>query len=392
MAKPLSPATIATVKATIPALQAHGFDIVKAMYARLFRIPEVAMLFNASHQAGGDAQPKALTGAILAYAQNIENPGVLAAAIERITQKHVSLQILPEHYPHVADALLGAIGDVLGEAATPDVLNAWGEAYWFLADVLIAREAQAYQDIAAQPGGWTGWRRFTVADRHVESEQITSFILRPVDGGAVMAHRPGQYLAFDIAIPGQGSHRRNYSISSAPNKDHYRITVKRDRLVSSWLHDAAVPGTELNVAAPAEDFFLQDDSTRPLVLLSGGVGLTPMLSILAALPKERRKDVTWIHATHNGRSLVQGKEIREMAGRSAVFFESPDPHEAEGVSHEVTGRVTPEWLAANTPVADADFYICGPKPFMAMAIHGLEAAGAKRVYHEFFGPAEDLAA
>jgi nitric oxide dioxygenase len=140
MTQPLSDQTIALVKATVPALEAHGLDIVNEMYSRMFQNPNIRDLFNQSHHGDAGSQPRALTGAILAYASNIENLGALAPAVERIAQKHVGLQILPEHYPHVAEALLGAIKAVLGDAATDEILAAWGEAYWFLANILIARE------------------------------------------------------------------------------------------------------------------------------------------------------------------------------------------------------------------------------------------------------------
>nr|WP_318656189.1 globin domain-containing protein [Roseomonas sp. SXEYE001] len=122
----------------------------------MFQNEAIRDLFNQSHHGETGSQPKALAMAVLAYAQNIDNLGVLSAAVERIAQKHVGLNILPEHYPYVAEALLGAIKDVLGEAATPEILDAWGEAYWFLADILIGRERQIYGEHAAAPGGWTG--------------------------------------------------------------------------------------------------------------------------------------------------------------------------------------------------------------------------------------------
>jgi nitric oxide dioxygenase len=174
---------------------------------------------------------------------------VLASRIERITQKHVALNILPEHYHFVATALLGAIKDVLGDAATEEVLEAWGEAYWFLADLLMAREANIYARLAAAPGGWSGWRDFAMETTKLESEVIRSFILVPTDGRAVMRHRPGQCLTFALDVLGAGHLKRNYSISSAPNGRSYRINVKREArpgvppgLASNWLHDHAGPG------------------------------------------------------------------------------------------------------------------------------------------------------
>ncbi len=229
MADALSDRTIELVKKTVPALEAGGTAITDRMYQILFRNQQIRDLFNQSHHAGSGAQSRALTTAVIAYARNIDNLGALASRVERITQKHVGLHILPEHYHFVAEALLGAIKEVLGASATPEILEAWGEAYWFLADLLIAREAIIYSRLAAAPGGWNGWRDFAVESVKQESEVIRSFVLVPADGGPVMRHRPGQYLTFNFdQVPGAGILKRNYSISSGPDSRAYRITVKRE--------------------------------------------------------------------------------------------------------------------------------------------------------------------
>jgi len=291
MADALSDRTIELVKKTVPALEAGGTAITDRMYQILFRNQQIRDLFNQSHHAGSGSQSKALTAAIIAYARNIDNLRALASRVDRINQKHVGLNILPEHYHFVAEALLGAIKEVLGDAATPEILDAWGEAYWFLADMLIAREAIIYGRLAAAPGGWNGWRDFAVESVKQESAIIRSFVLVPADGGPVMRHRPGQYLTFSLdQVPGASTLKRNYSISSRPDSHAYRITVKREAppglpagLVSNWLHDHAGAGTMLQAAPPAGDFFLDDRDDSPVVLLSGGVGLTPMLSMLEAI-------------------------------------------------------------------------------------------------------------
>lgn len=139
MSKPMSQETIAIVKSTASAMQTHGVAITTRMYERLFRDPEMEALFDRSWGEPG-GQPKRLAGAILAFAQNADRLEALAPAIERISARHVQFSIKPEHYPAVADALLPAIRDVLGEAVGDKTIAAWGEAYWYLADVLIARE------------------------------------------------------------------------------------------------------------------------------------------------------------------------------------------------------------------------------------------------------------
>jgi len=143
----LSPEVIQIVKSTAPALQQHGVAITTRMYERLFVDPEIKKLFDQAAQESGE-QPKRLAAAILAFAQNVDKLPVLEAAIERMAERHVETGVQPEHYPAVAEALLPAIRDVLGDAATDEVLDAWGQAYWFLADVLINREKTLYMAAA----------------------------------------------------------------------------------------------------------------------------------------------------------------------------------------------------------------------------------------------------
>lgn len=139
-----SPAAIEIVKSTAPALEKHGVAITTAMYKRLFQNEDVAAMFDRAAQESGE-QPKRLAAAILAYAKNIDKLGNLGPAVQRMVARHVETGVHAEHYPLVAEALLPAIRDVLGaDVATDQVLAAWGEAYWMLADILIAAETEAY--------------------------------------------------------------------------------------------------------------------------------------------------------------------------------------------------------------------------------------------------------
>lgn len=145
MSEPLSPETIAIIKATAPALQEHGVAITTRMYERLFVDPEIKALFDQAAQTSGE-QPKRLAAAILAFANNVDRLEVIDTAVNKICSRHVATHIKAEHYPAVANALLPAIKDVLGDAATDEILNAWGQAYWFLADLMIGREKALYQN------------------------------------------------------------------------------------------------------------------------------------------------------------------------------------------------------------------------------------------------------
>ncbi|RFD18840.1 NO-inducible flavohemoprotein [Komagataeibacter melaceti] len=398
MAAPLDDATRSIIKACVPALEAHGVAITTEMYRRLLANPDIRDLFNMSHQKDGE-QPRALALAVLAYARNIDNPGVLGAMIERIAEKHVGLNILPAHYPYVAEALLGAIAHVLGDAATPEILDAWGKAYWFLADVLIGREKEIYQSHEVAPGGWVGWRPFRVGRRVRESETVTSFELVPTDGKPVMRHVPGQYLSFRLDVPGHGSQRRNYSISSAPDGASYRISVRRipGGVVSEWLHDSVHEGTELQVSAPAGDFVLGGPAASPIMLLSAGVGLTPLMSMLDTLMAgESAPAIHYVHATRTPQTEAFGQHIRKLATtgrvRHDVFYSRETALETaeDAGTTQHAGRLTPAWLKAQAR-PDTVYYICGPDGFMREMVAVLKAAGVPdaAIRFEFFGSAAD---
>ncbi|MBB4408679.1 NO-inducible flavohemoprotein [Agrobacterium radiobacter] len=402
MSRQLSPQTIELVKASVPALAAHGSEITKRMYAKLFEDEHIKNLFNHANQGEGGSQVHALAAAILGYAQNIENLAVLTPVVERIAHKHIGYDILPEHYPYVARALLAAISDVLGEAATPEILDAWGEAYWFLADILKGREANLRDAIESQSGGWNGWRMFTITEKLPESEVVTSFILRPTDGGKVIMHRPGQYLTLRLIVNGDQV-KRNYSISCGPNDEFYRISVKREANGdggSRYLHDEAHVGTVLEVTPPAGDFFLPDEPARPVVLLSGGVGLTPMVSMLEAIARDYPElSAHFVHGALNSATHAMDRHIRSLAtghGRVAVttFYSEPSGSDSEGLSHDHDGFITIDWLRKNTSLFTSDFYLCGPKPFLRSLVNGLLQAGVSgdRIHYEFFGPTDELIA
>ncbi|HSW16015.1 MAG TPA: NO-inducible flavohemoprotein [Ramlibacter sp.] len=393
-----SPQTIATIKATVPVLQAHGEAITRHFYELMFREhPEVKAFFNEAHQASG-TQARALAGAVLAYASHIDRLEELAGALPRIVQKHAALGILPEHYPIVGKCLLQAIREVLGAAATDDIIAAWAQAYGALADLLIAAEEQVYADNAARSGGWRGERAFRVARREAESELITSFYLEPVDGGALMAFTPGQYLTLVLNVDGD-TIRRNYSLSDAPGKPFYRISVKREDggRASSWLHDNAQIGMELRVQAPCGEFLLDqpEDAERPLVLVTGGVGITPAMSMLeSAAPTGR--PIHFIHAARHGGVHAFRERVNELATAHAnvkVVYVYDEPR-SQDTPHE-TGLVTQDLLDQQLPQSrDVDLYFLGPKPFMqAVYKSGLALGIAReRLRYEFFGPLEELRA
>lgn len=407
----LSAQTIAIVKSTAPILEEHGELLTRHFYKRMFqRNPEVAPFFNQANQGAG-LQQRALAAAICAYAANIDNLEVLGGAVELIAQKHASLQIKPEHYPIVGANLLASIQEVLGAGATEEVINAWGEAYQFLAAILIGREAQIYQEHRATPNGWEGFKPFFVTRKEPESEAITSFYLEPVDGGGTPDFKPGQYITLRVPSPCGHSTMRNYSLSDKPGNPWYRISVKReagggesqpDGFVSNFLHQHVRAGDKIEVGPPCGEFFLDpaEQHRRPLVLLSAGVGITPVMSmLLSALERTPERQIFFLHGCLNSRVHAFRQRIDALAKEHpslTVKYRYDDPTEMDrqrmngGPVSE--GQIDAELIESLVPGRDADYYFCGPKPFMVNIYHQLLAWGipASQAHFEFFGPRQDL--
>lgn len=397
----LSDKTIAVVKSTAPVLAQNGEVLTRHFYGRMFREnPEVAPLFNRTNQASGNQQ-RALAGAICAFAANVDQLEVLGAAVETIAQKHAALRILPEHYPIVGANLLASIREVLGAAATDEIIDAWAEAYGFLANILIGREEHIYRIQARAEHGWNGFKTFRIARKVKESEVITSLYLQPADGGKVPTYKPGQYLTVRIADGEDSTTMRNYSLSSAPCAEHFRISVKAEPAgaVSNHLH-ALPEGAEVEVGPPCGEFFLDltEHHERPLVLMSAGVGITPVLAMLESVVTEQpEREVIFIHGALNGRTLAFREHLRELAAKHPKLrvhvrlSEAEDADRAAG-GFDSEGFIDAELIESLVPRRDCDYFFCGPKPFMAAIYRQLLAWGipGSQVHFEFFGPKQEL--
>ena len=386
----------AIITATIALLETGGEALTRHFYQTMFRdYPEVKPLFNQANQHEGHQQ-RALANAVLMYAKNIEKLENLGPLVSTIINKHVSLQIQPQHYPIVGASLLKAIREVLGEEiATDAVIEAWAAAYGQLAEILIGAEENIYKENEQAPGGWRGARAFKVASKTVESDEITSFVLTPADGGQVVVHKPGQYIGLTLNINGTGQ-RRQYSLSAAANGVSLRISVKREPggLVSNFLHDQVHVGDSLDVFPPAGDFVLAD-SDKPVVLISGGVGITPTLAMLTAALSSNRP-VHFIHAArhagvHAFRDHIDALAAKHPQLQSFYCYENAD---TQAPQPHATGYLNPQQLSDWLPVTrDLDAYFLGPTPFMKAVKSHLAELGvpASQTHYEFFGPAEALA-
>ncbi|MFX3625214.1 MAG: NO-inducible flavohemoprotein [Ectobacillus sp.] len=400
----LSEQTIEIVKATVPLLQERGVDITTRFYQIMFsEHPELLNIFNHTNQKKG-RQPQALANAVYAAAAHIEQLEVIVPVVKQIGHKHRSLGIKAEHYPIVGKCLLQAIKEVAN--APQEVLDAWAEAYGVIADVFIQVEAEMYKEAEQMAGGWKDFRTFVVTGKVKESDVITSFYLKPQDGKALSSFQPGQYISVKVNIPGEThTHIRQYSLSDAPGKDYYRISVKREDgsgdipagVVSNYLHSQVEKGDVLEITAPAGDFVLDTTTDRPVVLLSGGVGFTPLMSMFNTIVDSYpNRKVYYVHGALN--SKVQAmKDYLGLASKefknAEVYtcYSEPTEEDREARNYDKEGFIDLAWLQSIAP-KEADFYFCGPVPFMKQMNRILKEWGVEpqRIHFEFFGPAASL--
>ena len=431
MAACITPAQIEIVKATAPVLKEHGNTITTCFYNNMLDAhPELKNIFSITSQSNG-RQPRALAASVLAYAQHIDNLAVLAHSVERIAQKHASLFVSAEQYDIVGRYLLDAIGQVLGPAATPEIVDAWTAAYGALAQLFIQREAQLYAE-NAPAWGPKGWRKFKIAKKVPESSNIVSLFLEPSDGAKLPPYLPGQYVSLQLMIPSLGHlQSRQYSMSTAPRKqgDYYRVSVKREDaspdsssppgLLSNMLHDELKEGDEVELSHPQGEFFVDPaDKSKdgvPLVLLSAGVGATPMMSILEAVAGRGSgtRTVSWIQAAVSEsripfldqvKAVVEANKHGEGV-KASIFLKDggegiPNSGGAGGgVSYRGFAKGYEGRIALNKLDEEQDLFlgndrteycVCGPEGWMVAVRRGLVSMGVgkERIALELFNTGE----
>ncbi|MGG2461203.1 globin domain-containing protein [Streptomyces sp. RGM 3693] len=412
----LSEQSTPVIRATLPAVGAAIEEITTLFYRKLFDVrPELLRdLFNRGNQANGEQQ-QALAGSIAAFAgMLLAHPDTRPdAMLARIAHKHASLGVTADQYKIVNEHLLAAIADVLGTAVTPQVADAWDEVYWLMANALISVEARLYEQHGTPEGGT--WQRMTVVGRHEETPDALALSLRPADGTPARDFRPGQYVSVQVELPDGARQIRQYSLSGAPGRPEWRITVKRlcagtgpAGEVSSWLHDQTRIGDVLAVSAPFGDLTLPDGD-GPLLLASAGIGGTPMLAMLhhlAAIGSSR--PVTVVHADRTPADHAHRDELHHLVSRLPhatlhLWYEEP--------SHQTTAPLSPVPAPPSLPSLpslpapatvssgrvdigrlplpqDLTSYLCGPLPFMRALRGALLHRGIppQTIHYEVFGP------
>jgi len=265
---------------------------------------------------------------------------------------------------------------------------------------LRCREAEQVQ------AGWNGLRKFSVAKKITECDDVCAFYLKPHDGRPLPAFKPGQYLTFQLDLPGRDKPLiRCYSLSDCP-KDYYRVTIKTEKAPpdkpdvppgagSSYFADVVKEGDILNVKAPTGHFFLDMTKANPVVLIAGGVGVTPMLCMANAIAASGLKREAWFFfGVRNRREHIHKAELEKLAAENDnihlhICYSKPGDQEIKGRDYHHEGRVGIELLKELLPSNNFEYYLCGNGAFMKSITDGLEAWGVpdKDVHFEAFGPA-----
>ena len=384
----LTAQTISIVKSTAPVLAEKGLLITKEFYRRLFaNHPEMKHIFNMTNQRD-DSQARALADAVFAYASHIDQLDALLPAVERIASKHASIGVEPHHYPIVGENLLAAIQAVLGLAEDDPAIKAWEEAYRVLAKVFIDTEENIYASNEQRQGGWRGFRSFIIDKIVDETSEVKSFYLKPTDGGHICHYVAGQYIGIKVSPENSNYDEiRQYSLSDWGHNKHYRITVKAEPkgVVSKHLHDCR-EGDEVQLRAPTGQFRLNKSAKRH-VFISGGVGITPLYSMLkeALLIETKPEYIQFIECCRSAEHQVLKYDLAAI--HQEYFFDYKRVFET-GDSADWRGYLTAEVLNKWIPNKDVDVYFCGPKPFMSALKRMLNEINIpdSQLHYEIFGP------
>lgn len=376
------------IKASVPILKKSGEVLTAKFYQKMLsENPAVRPFFNETDQKLL-RQPKILAYALLAYAQNIDDLAPLTDFVNGIVVKHVGLQVKAEHYPIVGSCLLGTMGELLGpETANAEFLKAWEVAYGNLAQLLINAEHAAFQTLE-----WTGFRDFKVTRLVGESSDVKSVYFAPVEGKIAVPQR-GQYVCIRWNLPGAEFERsREYSLSMFPENNEYRISVRHleGGVVSSYVHHGLQVGDLLRVAPPCGRL-LYRPSEKDVVLFVGGIGITPLVSIMEEALKQGRK-VTLLNSNKTEASRPFGPYLAALKDKygskfvMAEFF-SMDPL-ARGIQKTFNRSLEAQDFDDLDYSQEHDIYMLGPPKYMQFVRAELGKRGVSNadIATESFGP------
>ena len=404
----------AILKATIPAVAEAGVSFTKHFYHRMFSaVPCLKNTFNSTNQAVGK-QPSRLFATVAEAALScVEDREFDELMAENIVHKHCALNIQGGQYAVVGEHLLGTISECL--TTDEKVLGAWGELYGQLAGKLKAMEEALNQETEKKEGGWRGLREFRLAEKTPVAEDIARFRFVPVDGGKVCSFRNGQYTTVWAKAEGwEYRQPRHYTLFNGEEKDEngLSVSIRKQGLMSEYLHGAEV-GTFVQLSAPFGGFDLrgvegmwENDPTVPVVLMSAGVGVTPLLSLLEGMVeggkgkgKGKGRKVVWLHGARNEGRHAYGERVKEIARgcewlTRRVWFsgakEGKEMEEEENLKeYHFGGRMDLKEVEGVIPFTDKRvvYYLCGPGGWMEAMLEKLEkgyGVGKERLLYESF--------
>lgn len=378
--------TVDIIVATAPVVAPKALDITKAFYTKMLgEHPELLAYFNPAHNVPVSIhQPQALAASIVAYASNIQDLSPLlvpGGPVAAICHRHCALAIHPMQYAVVHENVMASIAKILGTAVTPEIAAAWSEAVLFLAKACIDTEESLYQMAEKRSGGWSGHIEFQVVEIKDVAEGIKSFSFKPPSASPLAGQKfeftPGQYLSL-IVDPEQNGKTapRHYTVTSPPGADFLQCTVKKIKggKVSTFIHEKLQVGDTVKLAAPFGVFTVEAAADEPAVLMSAGIGVTPMLNFKRALGDKVKLSV---HVDSTPGSFAYQSFFAESGPVLQKFTRTPG-----------SKRPTAQALVAETLEkvgAENNFYVCGPEAWMDEIQKELLKRGAKKVMCEVFG-------
>ncbi|MEC3958920.1 globin domain-containing protein [Nocardia sp. CDC153] len=387
----LEPEHAEVIRATLPLVGAHIDRITPLFYTKMFTAhPELLRdRFNRGNQHQG-AQQKALAASIATFATHLVDPALPhpRELLSRIGHKHVSLGVTEPEYRIVHEHLFAAIVEVLGaDVVTPPVAAAWDRVYWLMATTLIDFERELYDAAGVEPGDV--FREARVVQRLDDPSGVATFVVESTDPARPLpGFLPGQYISVGVRLPDGARQLRQYSLVNRGGDGRLAFTVRKVLAeentpageVSGWLHNRVGAGDHLEITLPAGDLTIDTEATTPVVLISGGIGVTPMVGILEYLAAETPSRRTVIlHADRSTTAHPLRETVADLATRLYdVYFRAWYRADGHGLL-DVTRVDLPD---------DADYYLCGGTGFLQYVRAQLMSAGipSDRVHFELFAP------
>lgn len=375
--RPVIEQTIGVIAERIPSITPEFY---KSMFAA--RPDLLDGMFSRSNQKNG-TQPQALAGSIAMFAAHLlNNPDSYPdESLSRVAHKHASLGLQPDEYPTVHEHLFGAIAKDLGDAATPEVVAAWDEVYWLMADALIKLEKGLYGLQANE----VMFAPFRVISKQDIGTDVVAFEFEPADGTPMTRSIPGQYVSIQVKVKDGIRQPRQFTLVPC-QEGHRRVVIRKDPKgeVTPIMHEDINVGDVLEISNPYGDVILDEEFDGPLILASAGIGTTPIVAFLDQLARHAtQREILVLHADHSlarwpGRQIMQNLVEKLPNAKIITWMETPGQGDHDGFI-DLADVEIPEGAHA---------FMCGPLPFMKGLRSQLIERGVpgRNIHYEIFGP------